>query len=61
MKARKIVNTMNTYNAYVAKIDKCVTKRNDFDAWDDDSGVREMDKKINRLKSELGKFLDTEV
>lgn len=61
MKARKIVNVMERYNAYQTKIEKCVAKRNDFDAWDDDSGVREMNKKINRLKNELGRFLDTEV
>lgn len=61
MKAGKIVNTMNTYYSYCNKIDRCVEKRNELRGWEDDYAVKEMDKKINRIKGELGKFLDTDV
>ena len=61
MKARKIVNTMNTYYTYQDKIARCVAKKNELSGWEDDYGVLEMEKKIKHLQKELGQFLDREV
>ena len=61
MKVRTIINAINTYNSYNAKINICIKKKNEHDAWDDEKGVMEMEKQINNLKEDLGKFLDTEI
>ena len=61
MKVGQIINVINTYNSYNAKINICIKKKNEHDAFDDESGVKEMEEQINYLESELGKFLDTEI
>lgn len=61
MKAGKIINVVTTYSNYNRKINDCIKKQNEYDAWEDEQGVAEMQKQIITLKEELGKFLDTEV
>ena len=61
MKAGKIINVVTTYSNYNRKISDCIKKQNEYDAWEDEKGVMEMEKQINNLKAELGKFLDTEI
>lgn len=61
MKAGKIINIVTTYSNYNRKISDCIKKQNEYDAWEDEQGVAEMQKQINTLKDELGKFLDAEV
>ena len=61
MKAGKIINVVTTYSNYNRKIGDCVKKQIEYDAWEDEQGVLEMQEQINTLNEELGKFLDTEV
>ena len=61
MKVEKIINAINIYNKVNADIDRCIKKKNEYDAWDDKDGVNKMQKEINNLKDGLGKFLDTEI
>lgn len=61
MRVKQIINAVNTYYDYQNKISKCVIERNELIGWEDEYGIREMNKKINSLKQDLGKFLDSEV
>jgi len=61
MKVKSIINAVHTYNDYQYQIKENVKKRQMCDAFDDEWGVAEYNKKINEINKELGRFLDSEV
>ena len=61
MKVSAIVNTMNTYNGFIRKINICKNRKVFYEATDNEEAANEMQTMIDDESYKLGKFLDTEV
>lgn len=61
MKVIKIINAINKYNQLKMQIQKDICTYHNFEAFDDEFGMAEMQGKIDKDNEELGKFLDTEI
>lgn len=61
MRVSKIVNTMCIYNKFQDKINKEMANLKDYQAFDDEYGIKESKQKLNELYNELGRFLDSEI
>ena len=60
MKVSAVINIINTYNNYQRKISKLIHEKQCCEAFDDDSGVKEIQMQIDEVNKELGQFLDME-
>lgn len=61
MKVGKIISAVDTNQRYRDMIKRYVIKRNEYDAWDNEAGVEEMNRQIIRTQDEQGHFLNTEI
>ena len=61
MKVGKIISVVDTNQRYRDMINRYIVKRNEYDAWDNEAGVEEMNKQIIRTQDEYGHFLNTEI
>ena len=61
MKVSAIVNTMNTYNGFIQRINLCKNSKVFYEATDNTEAAKEMQTMIDDESYKLGKFLDTEV
>jgi hypothetical protein len=61
MKVSAIVNTMNTYNGYIQRINLYKNSKVFYKATDNEEAATEMQAMIDDESYKLGKFLDTEV
>lgn len=61
MKVSAIVNTMNTYNGFIQRINLCKNSKVFYEATDDYEAATEMQTMIDDESYKLGQFLDTEV
>lgn len=61
MKVGKIISAVDTSQRYRDMVERYITKRNVYDAWDDEAGVKEMNRLIVKTQDEYGHFLNTEI
>ena len=61
MKRVEIINTVITYNQYQKRLAQLKYQQRDYDAFDDEQGVKETQDEIDETEKELGRFLDMEV
>lgn len=61
MKVGKIISAVDTNQRYREMIRGYIIKRNEYDAWDNEAGVEEMNRLIIQTQDEQGHFLNTEI
>lgn len=61
MKRIEIVSTMEKYYDYKRQIRNELANYQGYEAFEDEYGMRESKKKIEKINEKLGKYLDLEV
>ena len=61
MKRIEIVNTMEKYYDYKRQVRNELANYQGYEAFEDDWGMRESKKKIEKINEKLGKYLDMEI
>lgn len=61
MKVGKIISVVDTNQRYRDTVRHYIIKRNEYDAWDNEAGVEEMNRLIIQTQDEYGHFLNTEI